>query len=115
MLTFQNSFCADGRCPAERYVDRVLRLSLHRRARLLRPLLVALQHDHFEADCELVLALAGATRMSQVEAEIRDYVGDHRNANFLRGAVKMRISTRRLRSLVRSYLSAGVPRQNERV
>ncbi len=96
-------------------MDRVLQLSLHRRARLLRPLLVAMQHDYFAPDRELVLALADVTRMAQVEAEIREYVTDHRNANWLRGRAKLRISTRRVRSLVRSYLSADEQRQKGRV
>lgn len=69
-------------------------------------MLLAMQHDYFAPDRELVLSVADVSRLAELEAEIRDYVADHRNASWLRGRAKFRISTRRLRILVRSYISA---------
>ena len=103
--TFQESYCADGDCPDAHFVDRVLGRCLHWRARMLRPLLDLMQPDHFAPDRELVEQVGRVRGLAQLDQEIRDYVTDHRNASWVRGRAKIRISTRRLRMLARSYLS----------
>lgn len=105
MATFQKLFCAESRCSEREFVNRVLWRCLHGRAYLLGPLLSRLHPDHFAADRELVRAIAQCSRLADVEAEIRDFVSDHRNQSWLRGRGRMRISTRRVRSLVRTYLA----------
>lgn len=104
MATFQKLFCADYRCSEEEFVNRLLGRCLHGKAGLLRPVLSRIRPDYFAADKELVSAIAQCSRLAQVEAEIGDFVADHRNASWLRGGLRVRISTRSLRSLARSCL-----------
>lgn len=69
---------------------------------LLRP-------DFFAADRELILR-AGRTRtLRELNEELADYVRDPRNRGALRGALRLRVSARRLRRLARAQLPTAWP------
>lgn len=107
MATFQKIYCADNRCSEGEFLNHVLWRCLHRRAYFIGPLLSLVWPDYFAPDRELLRAIAQMSRMAQVEAEIGEYVADHRNSSWLRGRGRMRLSTRQLRSLVRTCIAPG--------
>ncbi len=106
--TLKEIYCAETGCSDVRFAHRVFWSCLHGRARALAPLASMFRPDYFEPDRELIEAAGRARTMDQLDEEIRDYVADHRNLAWWRRRGKIRLSTRRLRSLARHALAANI-------
>ena len=102
-MTFAERFCAQHHIAPEAYETAVLRRSLHTLARLLRPLL-DLFPAYFSADREFVRGVGRISRLREFEGEAQDFAQDPANRGILRQRLRLRISTRRLRHLVRATL-----------
>lgn len=107
-MTFADKFCAQNRVPPEEFVEAVLRLALRPKARAVRWLL-ALIPDYFAADRELIISVGRLQRLEAFDAEVMDFMYDPNNRGFLRRAMNLRVSTRRLYSLMRTTLRDQVP------
>jgi hypothetical protein len=107
-MTFAEKFCAQNRLPPEQFVEKVLLLSLPPSTRAVRWLLLLLP-DYFAADRELILSVGRLKRVSDFDAEVMDFMYDPNNRGFLRRTLNLRVSSRRLRSLMRTTLHHQVP------
>jgi len=107
-MTFAEKFCAQRHIALENYEAAALRLSLHTGARVLRPLL-ALFGNYFSPDHDFVRGVGRISRLSDFEAEARDFSHHPSNRGLLRQGLRLRISTRKLRRLARSALADGAP------
>jgi hypothetical protein len=105
-VTFAEKFCAKHCLPLEKYEKIVLSRSLYPAARLLRPVLV-LKANYFAADHEFVLRVGRLMRLGGFEAEVQDFLYDPNNRGFLRRVLKLRVSARRLRRVVRDLTEQG--------
>lgn len=108
-LTFADYFCAQHKIPLEQYESAVFKLLLYRRAVPFTGFLVILNRDHFTADHDLIKAVAHLTRIRNFAVEVERFHDHPYNRGMLRWRFRMRISTTRLRGLVKAtFLQAGV-------
>lgn len=98
--TFAEEFCARRNLAPEKYEEFVLNDSFYPAARLLRPVLM-LKADFFAADHEFIRRVGRLKRLGGFEAEVQDFLYDPNNRGFLRRVLKLRVSARRLRCVVR--------------
>jgi hypothetical protein len=85
----------------------VFREALYPHARLLGPVLSLLRPRHFAADIEFVQNVAGVKRYREYFLEAQDFAAHPENTGFWRTKLHVRISSRRLRRLVRTTLHPG--------
>lgn len=112
--SFADRFCEDRRCRLDEFVPMVLRLCLPRRA--LPAFWLMGRSKFFDADRELIRAVAGAVAMDQVRNATDDYWSHPANRTWLRRWVGLRLSTLRLRRLAGQYLpiiNRGRVRRNQ--
>jgi hypothetical protein len=102
-MTFAEKFCAQRKIPPEAFEPTVLRLALRSVARLLAPLL-NLNRDYFTADREFIRCVGRISRRQEFEAEALDFALDSNGRDFWHRTLKLRVSRRRLRHLVREVL-----------
>lgn len=102
-MNFAEKFCAKRQVDPPDYEATVLRLALHRRARFLRPLL-NLHPDYFAADRAFVRGVGRIARVADFESEAQDFSHDPDNRGFFHRTLRLRVSRRRLRNLVRTIL-----------
>ncbi len=102
--TFAELYCARHGLEPDAYLPTVFRRALYPHTRLVVTWLRLMDSDYFAADYDLVQA-AGRIR------SLRDYAGDavefnHHPANqgVLRRVLRLRVSVRRLRALIRTTL-----------
>jgi hypothetical protein len=106
--TFAAKYCAQHGLLPKRYEQVVLRRSLHLGARLFYPLL-AWRPSYFAADFALVRAAGRCRTVWDFDTETLDFPNHPDNRGWLRGVLKLRLSVRRLRRLVREVLPPGQP------
>ncbi|MFA6287730.1 MAG: hypothetical protein WC661_10135 [Opitutaceae bacterium] len=107
--TFADYFCAQHQIPLDQYESEVFKRVLYRRARFLVWLLTILNRNHFTADHDLIKAVAHLTRLRAFAVEAERFRDHPYNRGILRWTLCMRISTTRLRTLIKmTFLAAGV-------
>lgn len=106
--SFAYRYCAKHGLRPDRYEQVVLRRSLHRQAWLLYPLL-ACHPSYFSADRALIRSAGLCLTMWDFDTETLDFPNHPDNRGWLRGSLKLRLSGRRLRRLVREVLPTGQP------
>jgi hypothetical protein len=102
-MNFAERFCAKRDVHPADYEMAVLRLTLHRRARLLRPLL-SLNPNYFAADRAFIRAVGRISRVADFESEAEDYLHDPANRGFCHRTLRLRVSRRQMHRLVRDIL-----------
>jgi len=108
--TFADHFCAQHQIPLEQYESEVFKRVLYRRARPFVWLFVLMDRNHFTADHDLIKAVAHLTRLRAFAVEAERFRDHPYNRGMLRWQLCMRISTARLRALIKkTFLAAGVP------
>lgn len=105
MKTLAERYCEIHRCDEMRCRARLFRAALPWHARLSSWLLGGFRGGYFAPDRQLIEGVSAATRMGQVYEEIRDYFMEPANRGWLRGRWRIRVSTTRLKQIVRSYLA----------
>ncbi|MEI6861501.1 MAG: hypothetical protein WCL04_04535 [Verrucomicrobiota bacterium] len=102
--TFAEAWCAKhGIAPAD-FAAAVLPRVLHLPARLVMPLCRFFNANHFAADMDLVRAAGALRRVRDLADEITDFTHHPANTGFLRRVLRLRVSTHRLRALMRATL-----------
>ncbi|MFH1497481.1 MAG: hypothetical protein ABII82_06610 [Verrucomicrobiota bacterium] len=101
---FQARYCREHDLPPELYEKVVLRQSLYPHARWLAPLIRLLNPDHFAADLDFVRNVATLTRLRDYNVEVQEFVHHPANDGPLRRTFNLRVSTKRLRRLVKATL-----------
>ena len=98
--TFREAFCARFGCPAEAYENHVFVRCLPPRFRLLAEFLRRLVPEYFQGDFELIRQLSGVRNREELNGEVRNHFYQCRaDKGFFRGALRVRLSRRRLRRL----------------
>lgn len=105
--TFAECFCARHGVPREGYARAVFARALYRRARPVAWLLPVFRRDYFEADFDLIHEIEWLRRAGDFEREVERFYEHPRNRGCLRQGLRLRISTHRLKRLVRETLRAG--------
>ena len=102
--TFEEHYCTVVGCPPEAFVNHLFWRCLPWPARLLAPLVGRAAPNYFALDRELIAEVGRSRTLSEIERELRDFVNDERNHSWLRRSGRVRVSTRRLRRVVRRCL-----------
>jgi hypothetical protein len=108
MKTFAELYCDRHAKAAEHFERAVLRRCLHLPARPLVPALRVIHPDFFAPDLELIRSVGRLRRDSDFSLEVQGFRDHPGNQHWLRRHLRLRISTRRLRRLLRDTL-AGAP------
>ena len=102
--TFAECFCAKNNIPPEKYTRAVFNRVLYKRTHLLRWLLRLVDPNYFAADFDLILGVEQASRMSDFVLEAERFNNHPANHGWLRRTFCLRVSTNRLRALMRETL-----------
>jgi hypothetical protein len=106
--TFAECFCAKYNIPPENYTRAVFNRALYKRTHLFRWLLRVVDLHYFAADYDLILGVAQACRMSDFVAEAERFNNHPANHGWLRRTFCLRVSTNRLKALMRETLPQKV-------
>jgi hypothetical protein len=98
------TFCEQNQIPRDRYARAVFERVLYRRTRAVRWLLTVMRPGYFAADFDLIYSVEGLRRMRDFAPE-GDRFNEHpANRGWLRRTLRLRVSTNRLRALIRETL-----------
>ncbi len=103
-LTFAECFCAKNNIPPEKFAHVVFNRVLYRRTHLFKWLLPVFQPNYFSADFDLILGVQHLRRMRDFVAEAERFNAHPANHGWLRRAFCLRVSTSRLKALIRETL-----------
>ncbi|MFZ4779658.1 MAG: hypothetical protein ACOYM3_30220 [Terrimicrobiaceae bacterium] len=103
--SFAEKFCATRKVHPAKFDEVVLRLTLRPMAGLLRPIL-NLDRDYFASDRELIRDVGRITRLEDFEVAAQDFSHNPYNRGLFHRVLRLRVSRRRLRALVRDTLKA---------
>jgi len=101
--TFAEVYCRKRKLPAADFGSALLRDALPPVARRVR-FLLALIPRYFEPDLIFIHHVGRLRRVEDLRYEEIDFRQDRSNRSFLRGQLRLRISTRRLRQIVERTL-----------
>lgn len=99
MTTFAEHFCARHRRPLSEFTPLVLRRCLRPHARLLRPLLEFIHPGFFDADIDFVSSVGRLSSLRDFSLERTNFHHHPGNRSLLRGPLRLRVSSARLRRL----------------
>jgi hypothetical protein len=102
--TFAECFCAKNNIPPEKYTRAVFNRVLYRRTHLLMWMLRIVDPNYFAADFDLILGVERASRMSDFISEAERFNDHPANHGWLRRTFCLRVSTSRLKALMRETL-----------
>ena len=102
--SFSECYCERFKVTPEQVTQEVFRRSLHPHARWLVGLLIFYDAFHFAADYELILSVGSIRRMRDFPVEAVRFNLHPVNHGFRRRKWLLRVSTKRLRSIVRETL-----------
>ncbi len=107
MKTFAELYCARHALPPEGFERAVLRRCLHRRAWLVGLTLRMFAADFFAPDLELVRSVGRLRRNHDFDLEVESFRHHPDNQHWLRRHLRLRISIRRLRRVLRETFADG--------
>ncbi len=99
--TFADRYCQQHQLSDEQFPLHLLGRSLHAPLRWIWPLFRPLLIDYLEADIACVRAAGRLTKRRELEGELGEFSYHPRNRSFLRRVARQRLSTRRLRRILR--------------
>ncbi|MFI5356170.1 MAG: hypothetical protein ACHQ4G_02420 [Opitutales bacterium] len=102
--TFAERYCTKNAIPASEFERHLLRRVLYPHARLLAPILLVLHSEYLAADHDFIRGVERLTLYHEFFSASVDYVHHPANRGFLRRQCKIRISSDRLRRIVRATL-----------
>jgi hypothetical protein len=108
--TFAECFCAKHNIPPEKYLRAVFVRVLYRRTLPVRWLLQMLNPNYFAADFDLIHGVERLRRMRGFAVEVERFNEHPVNRGWLRRRLLLRVSTARLRALIRDTLPGAEQR-----
>lgn len=105
MLTLEEFVCARWGCSKADFVNRAFSHCLPPSARVWVPLVSRFERDFFQPDREFIEFVGRVATMQQLDAEISEFMSDHRNLPWLRRWAKVRIVTKRVRAMAKAVLT----------
>jgi len=107
--TFAECFCEKYDIPREKYARAVFNRVLYRRTHLFKWLIPWFMPNYFTADFDLIYGVENLRRLREYIPEV-DRFNDHiANHGWLRRAFCLRVSTGRLKRLIRETMSDRSP------
>lgn len=98
--SFKDAFCERYRCSPDRFVIRIFKKALYRRARFLAPLVMLISRRFFRLDIDLVNEVGASRSWSDFNGVITNHVqSSHLRSGFLRNVLKLRVSCHRLKRI----------------
>ena len=108
--TFEECYCAEHGITPAQYGQKVFKQALYRRALPVAWLLSWTNHNHFTADHDLIKAVAHLRRLRDFSNEAENFRQHPYNRGWLRWRLGMRVSTNRLRSIIKTtFQRANIP------
>lgn len=107
--TFADCFCAKNNIPREEFARSVFNRSLYRRTHFIKWLLPLIDHNYFAADFDLIYSVESLKRKRDFTLESQRFNEHPANRGWLRRTFCLRVSTARLKRLVRETM----PRSSE--
>ncbi|EIP96904.1 hypothetical protein OpiT1DRAFT_01331 [Opitutaceae bacterium TAV1] len=104
--TFAQAFCEQNGISSARFERAVLSRAFHPHARWLVPLLCFFQPGFCDADIDLVREAGRLRGVEDFDAEAKAFAYHPANTGFARRVLNARVSTRRLRHMIRDTLPA---------
>ncbi len=111
--TFEESFCEQHGLERERFARVVFKQVLYRRARAVAWLFAIFNGDYFAADYELINAVSQLSRLREFNHEAERFNYHPGNRGWFRRKLCIRISTNRLRQLIKATLPPSSVIPNE--
>jgi hypothetical protein len=105
--TFAEIYCQRHNLLATDFENEVLLRTLYPHARLLAPLCQGLDSNHFASDIDLIRAVGRLRRLRDFADEAKDFAHHPANRGFWHTQLRVRVSTKRLRLLVKATLPRG--------
>jgi len=102
--TFADSFCAQHGVPREQYARAIFKRALYRRARLVAWLLPIFKREYFAADFDLIYQVEHIRRLRDFNTEAERFHEHSSNRGWLRRRFLIRVSTSRLKNLIKATL-----------
>ncbi|MFA6290056.1 MAG: hypothetical protein WC661_21940 [Opitutaceae bacterium] len=102
--TFSERFCEQHGIPREQYARAVFKRALYRRARPVAWLLPLLKRDYFAADFDLIYQIERIRRLRDFNTESERFHEHSSNRWWLRRRLLIRVSTSRLKNLIKATL-----------
>lgn len=102
--SFGARFCEQRKIDPKDFDAAVLRETMYFHSRLLAPLIQSIWPRHFVADYDFIHGVSQVRRFREFFTEAEDYAHHPENQGFLRVSLNLRISSRRMRRLVREVL-----------
>ena len=103
-ITFAECFCTKNNIPREEFARAVFNRSLYRRTHLVKWLLPLLNPSYFAADFDLIYGVERLSRVRDFVTEAERFNEHLGNRGFLRRTLCLRVSTARLKTLIRETL-----------
>ncbi len=103
-VTFAECFCAKHNIPPEKFTHAVFNRVLYRRTHLFRWLLPLIDSHYFAADFDLIYSVEQLSRMRDFVTEVERFNDHPANRGLLRRTFCLRVSTSRLKALIRKTL-----------
>lgn len=100
--SYAQRYCSLHGLPVEKFTDHVFRRSLHAPLRWAWPLVGWILRDSFEIDRQTVATVGRFHSRRELREELIEFSYHPRNRHFSRRVAGQRISTNRLRSLLRN-------------
>jgi len=105
--TFAEIYCERHQLPPEDFEKTVLHETLYPHARLFAPMCRTFNPQHFAADFDLIRAVGRLQRLRDFTDEAKDFAHHPANTGFWHSLMRVRVSTKRLRLLVKATLPRG--------
>lgn len=102
--TFADCFCAKHRIPREKYARAVFNRTLYWRAQPFRWLLTMMHPNYFVPDFDLIYGVENLRNLRDFVVEAERFNQHPANRGWVRRTICMRVSTGRLKRLIRETL-----------
>lgn len=111
--TFASRYCAREGIEPTRYAAHIRKAVLYPHARVLVPIIKILNDDFDAADNDFIQLVGRISSYHEFFEMVTDYVQHPRNIGFLRRTLKVRVSTERMRKIVKGVFRSSDPRDDQ--
>jgi len=102
--TFLELYCSQHQIEPEDFPKAVFRHALHLHARPFVTLTTLLKRFHFAADYDFINNIGQLTRYRDFDLYMQGFSRHPRNCGFLRRGLRLRLSSRRLRAIIKNLV-----------
>ena len=104
-VTFKELYCTRHHLKSADFVQVMLERGLYPHIRPLYHILDRIDRGFFDADREFLTNIGELSSIRQLRDEADEYSRDRRNRRFLRRVMRLRVSSRRVQSILRKEMA----------